>query len=112
MPAVRRVAGIPSGAVEVTLIDSQEVGREHLRDTIAELIEASELISDAIASGTLAIVGANYRLLEGRAVPDIAVGAISPGGVARFDPPAAAHPETRPSSRPDPHPDSKDYTTP
>jgi carbonic anhydrase len=34
------------------------------------------LISDAIAAGTLAIVGANYRLLKGMAVPDIIVGAV------------------------------------
>jgi carbonic anhydrase len=56
--------------------DSTEVGREHLRDTVAELLESSELISDAIAAGTLAIVGANYRLLEGTAIPDIVVGLV------------------------------------
>nr|WP_106210769.1 carbonic anhydrase [Glaciihabitans tibetensis] len=65
-----------SGTIDPSTIDAQAVGREHLRDTIAELLEESELISDAIAAGTLAIVGANYRLLEGRAVPDIALGAI------------------------------------
>ena len=79
VPAVRRVAGTPDDAEEATAIeagsiDAHEVGREHLRDTIAELIEASELISDGIAAGTLAVVGANYRLLEGRAVPDIRIG--------------------------------------
>jgi carbonic anhydrase len=52
------------------------VGREHLRDTVAELIESSELISSAIADGTLALVGANYRLQEGRVVPDIVVGMV------------------------------------
>lgn len=67
VPAVHRVA-------ERGEIDSSEVGKEHLRDTIAELIESSELISDAIAAGTLAIVGANYRLLEGTAIADIHVG--------------------------------------
>jgi carbonic anhydrase len=74
VPAVRRVAGVPSGVIDVPAVDAHEVGREHLRDTIAELIEASELISDSIAAGTLAVVGANYRLLEGRAVPDIRIG--------------------------------------
>lgn len=69
VPAVRRVAAVNGD------IDSQDVGREHLRDTIAELLESSELISDAVAAGTLAVVGANYRLLEGRAVPDVIVGA-------------------------------------
>jgi carbonic anhydrase len=81
VPAVRRVAGVQAtdddGApIDPALIDSQVVGREHLRDTIAELLEGSELISDAIADGSLAIVGANYRLLEGRAVPDIAIGSL------------------------------------
>jgi carbonic anhydrase len=75
VPAVHRVAGTGAEAVVPRgSIDSLEVGREHLRDTIAELLEASELISDGIAAGTLAIVGANYKLLEGRAVPDIRIG--------------------------------------
>jgi carbonic anhydrase len=66
--------GAPSEGAGSTAPDSTEVGREHLRDTVADLLETSELISDAIAAGTLAIVGANYRLLEGTAVPDIIVG--------------------------------------
>lgn len=56
--------------------DATEVGREHLRDTVAKLVESSEVLSDAIAAGTLAIVGANYRLLEGMAVPDVVIGDI------------------------------------
>ena len=75
VPAVRRVGGI-TGALDLDTVDSQDVGREHLRDTIAELLESSELISDAVAAGTLALVGANYRLLEGTAVPDIIVGMV------------------------------------
>ncbi len=73
IPAVTRVSADPDSANPP---DSTEVGREHLRDTVAELLQTSELISDAIAAGTLAIVGANYRLLEGTAVPDIIVGAV------------------------------------
>jgi carbonic anhydrase len=80
VPAVRKVGSDAgqgaTGALDVTTIDSHDVGREHLRDTIAELLEESELISDAIAAGTLAIVGANYRLLEGRAVADISIGTL------------------------------------
>jgi carbonic anhydrase len=76
VPAVRRVAGATGGTIDPGTIDSHAVGREHLRDTIAELLEDSELVSDAIAEGTLAIVGANYRLLEGRAVPDIVIGSL------------------------------------
>ncbi|MDP3208707.1 MAG: carbonic anhydrase [Rhodoglobus sp.] len=73
-PAVHRVVNAQEDAS--TAVDPLEVGREHLRDTIAELIDSSELISDAIAAGTLAVVGANYRLFEGRAVPDVVVGIV------------------------------------
>jgi carbonic anhydrase len=66
VPAVARVA----------TRDPSEVGREHLRDTVAELLEQSELIGAAVAAGTLAVVGANYRLSEGRVVPDIILGSI------------------------------------
>jgi carbonic anhydrase len=71
IPAVKRVAATTGDRPDAT-----EVGREHLRDTVAELLESSELISDAVAAGTLAIVGANYRLLQGAAVPDIIVGTV------------------------------------
>jgi carbonic anhydrase len=74
VPAVRRLANVGDAPIPAGTVDSHDVGHEHLRDTIRELIEASELISDGIAAGTLAVVGANYRLLEGRAVPDILVG--------------------------------------
>jgi len=71
VPAVQRVAVNDETNDEVY---AQDVGREHLRNTIAALLESSELISDAVAAGTLAIVGANYRLLEGTAIADIHVG--------------------------------------
>ena len=77
IPAVKRTtAASQAGGTNTAVPDSTEVGREHLRDTVAELLQTSELISDAIAAGTLAIVGANYRLLEGTAVPDIIVGIV------------------------------------
>lgn len=69
-PAVRRVATKGSS-------DPTEVGREHLRDTVLELLTSSELIGAAIAAGTLAVVGANYRLREGEVVPDVVLGDIS-----------------------------------
>lgn len=75
VPAVDRCL-LAAGTTDPADLDAQVVGREHLRDTVGELLAASELISDAVAAGTLAIVGANYRLLEGRAVPDIVVGQI------------------------------------
>ena len=63
------VDGVPPAT-----IDAEQVGREHLRDTCGELLHSSELISDAVAEGRLAVVGANYRLAEGTAVPDVIVG--------------------------------------
>ncbi len=77
VPAVRRVThASPEHPIEIADVDASEVGREHLRDTVAELLQSSELISSAVAEGRLAIVGANYRLQEGRAVPDIVVGMV------------------------------------
>ena len=75
-PAVQRViaaGGRASGARP----DSSEVGREHLRDTVGELLERSELVSAAVAAGTLAVIGANYRLSEGRVVPDVIIGSLA-----------------------------------
>jgi carbonic anhydrase len=76
MPAVDRVR-VASGVADADSIDALEVGREHLRDTVGALLTASELISDEVAAGTLAVVGANYRLREGRVVPDVVVGQLS-----------------------------------
>lgn len=78
VPAVRRVGAVTDEGqpIDPASVDASLVGREHLRDTITELLERSEMISDAVAAGTLAIVGANYRLLEGRADADIVVGSI------------------------------------
>ena len=75
--AVRRVLQPDAdGVVDPSDADVSYVGREHLRDTVAELLESSEIISDAIAEGRLAVVGANYRLFEGRAETDVIVGTV------------------------------------
>lgn len=76
VPAVRRVLRADRAVVAET-VDAEQVGREHLADTVAELLDSSELISDAVAAGRLAIVGANYRLAEGTVVPDMIMGAAS-----------------------------------
>lgn len=78
VPSVVRVAGISGTAIES--VDAHEVGKIHLRNTVAELIGSSEMISSAIAEGTLAIVGANYRLMEGTVVPDVTVGLLGLSG--------------------------------
>jgi len=75
LPAVQRVR-VSAGTTTLDEIDPLEVGRQHLRDTVGALLSASELISEEVAAGTLAIVGANYKLLEGRVERDVAVGTI------------------------------------
>jgi len=75
VPAVRRVQR--ASAVDGQLpdaVDPELVGREHLRHTVGELLRASELISEAVAEGRTAVVGANYRLDEGEAFPVVIVG--------------------------------------
>ena len=79
VPAVHRVAGTAADQPVVPAeVDASEVGKEHLRDTVAELLARSEILSDAVAANLLAIVGANYRLQEGRVVPDAVVGMAEP----------------------------------
>ncbi len=72
VPAVRRV--IRASGTTTATVDPELVGREHLRDTVGQLLHASELISQAVAEGKVAIVGANYRLAEGTAAPVVIVG--------------------------------------
>lgn len=76
VPAVRRVLRAASDATADT-VNADDVGREHLRDTVAELMHSSDLIRQAVEQGRVAIVGANYRLGEGTAVPDIIVGTVT-----------------------------------
>jgi carbonic anhydrase len=79
-PAVQRVraAEVAEGTLPSDGFPTiGEVVREHLRDTVTELLERSELISVAIANGTLGVVGANYRLAEGRVVPDVMIGSLN-----------------------------------
>lgn len=83
--AVRQVIG-QDGPVD---IDAESVGREHLHNTVSELLNASELISDAVAEGRLAIVGANYRLNEGAVVPSVIVGTVATEGTVGTDEDAA-----------------------
>ncbi|MDO9396585.1 MAG: carbonic anhydrase [Herbiconiux sp.] len=77
VPAVSTVGGerTPEGALR-TAPDAAEVGLAHLRNTVGQLLESSEIITAAVADGRLAVVGANYRLAEGRAIADVAVGSI------------------------------------
>ena len=55
-------------------LDANEVGRIHLANTVNSLLRSSRVISDAVDAGRLGVVGCQYRLAEGRAVPISAVG--------------------------------------
>ncbi len=77
IPAARKVLA-ENGGTSPADIDAEQVGAEHLRNTVSNLLQSSELISDAVAEGRLGIVGANYRLAEGTAVPVITVGIETP----------------------------------
>lgn len=77
VPAVRAIGiAAEDGTIDPEAIEASEVGRLHLRNTVAGLLKESEVISDAVANGNLAIVGANYRLAEGQLVPDVIIGSI------------------------------------
>ena len=43
-----------------------QITHRHIQDTIDELVERSELIASYVQSGRLAVVGAEYRLVEGK----------------------------------------------
>ena len=68
------VAGIRPAVRASEPRDAETVGITHLRRTVTELVARSELISDAVAEGRLAVVGANYKLLEGLVDPSIVIG--------------------------------------
>lgn len=73
VPAARQVLA-ETGGTSPADIDAELVGREHLRNTVASILHSSELISKAVAEGRVGIVGANYKLAEGTAVPIVSVG--------------------------------------
>lgn len=55
MPTIQR--GLAAGEQSI-----DELTTRHINDTIEELLERSSLISEAVESGKLAVVGANYKL--------------------------------------------------
>ncbi len=74
-PAIDRVL-LANATQNIDDIHIDDVGKEHLRDTISELLTQSELVSEAIANGTVGIVGATYILREGRITPSLVFGDI------------------------------------
>jgi len=65
------VAANESGKYEI-----DDITELHVQDTINELLTRSKLISDAVKSGKLAVVGANYKLALGEIHPIVVVGDI------------------------------------
>jgi carbonic anhydrase len=55
-------------------VEPSTVGETHLEATVAALLAESELLAAAVADGSVAVVGANYRLAEGRVERRFAVG--------------------------------------
>lgn len=74
-PAINRVM-INYATTNIDDISVDEVGEEHLRDTIGELLGTSELIAEAVAAGEVAVVGATYNLKEGHVAPSVVIGDI------------------------------------
>ncbi|MBS3179839.1 MULTISPECIES: carbonic anhydrase [unclassified Pseudoclavibacter] len=63
--------------VDEAQIDPDAVGRRHLYSTINALVRSSRVISDAVASGALSIVGCQYELSDGRVAPVTAIGQLT-----------------------------------
>jgi carbonic anhydrase len=55
MPTVKR-------SLEVGQTTIDEISDRHVRDTIDELLDRSNVIAKAVKAGKLAVVGANYKL--------------------------------------------------
>ena len=73
VPAARKVretTGLGSGLP----LDPEAVGRAHLKETITNLLTTSEVVSERIADGKLAVIGATYTLSEGVVSADVIVG--------------------------------------
>jgi carbonic anhydrase len=74
-PAINRVL-TAHATTSIDDINIDDVGEEHLRDTIGELLATSELIAEAVATGDVAVIGATYNLKEGNVVPSVVIGDI------------------------------------
>lgn len=53
-----------------------EITELHVQDTINDMVSRSKVIADAIEAGQLAVVGANYKLVEGDIHPLMMVGSV------------------------------------
>lgn len=71
-------------AIQPTVTNANAMGRGdidsvtelHIQDTINDIVSRSKVISEAVSTGALAIVGANYKLSGGEVHPLTVVGKI------------------------------------
>ena len=63
---IDRLLPTVSKSLEHGINDHDGITKEHVKDTIEELVARSELIASRISAGTLAVVGAHYQLSEGK----------------------------------------------
>lgn len=54
-----------------------EITSMHVHDTIKDLVSRSKIVREAVESGKLAIVGANYKLVLGEVHPLVMLGQVS-----------------------------------
>ena len=62
---VERISSTVKASRAEGIEDIDLINRNHISDTIDELLEMSTLIRERVESGKLAVVGAQYRLSEG-----------------------------------------------
>ena len=77
IPSAKRTRQEANLLPEVPL-DPDLVGKAHLQETISRLLTDSELVSQKISDGKLALIGATYTLSEGLVSADVIVGDLSP----------------------------------
>lgn len=71
---VGRIAPTVESAIASGRGTIDEITEIHVQDTIGELISRSSLIETAVKTGKLAVVGATYRLAQGRVTPIVTIG--------------------------------------
>lgn len=77
VPSVKRAhRALDATSEDAHAVDPREVGRLHIEASVGALLERSILISEAVASGRLAVVGANYDLANGKVDPHTVVGTL------------------------------------
>ena len=73
--AIQPAVAVVSARGSEAPVDQEAVGAAHLEATVGALLQRSELLSAAVADGSVDIVGARYRLAEGHVERLFAVGA-------------------------------------